>query len=289
MSRTALDGFVMGDVEKDHLMKLIRHFSSVYFAEVLGFCIMGNHFHLLVRMHTGEGYDDQEIRRRFLIYYGPDTKRQLGEEKTEFFREKWSSLSEYVRDIKQSFTWFYNRRHHRKGFFWGERFKSVIVDNGDTLINCLAYIDLNPVRAGISDIPDDYRWCSLGYHAQSGNVGDFLSLDFGLQVHEGLSASRRLSRYRAFVYEKGSISPGDGCRISREDFDRARRKGFSVSPGDRFLYRTRYFIDSGIIGTREFVSLWYRRFRDHFSCRRDKRPMPVSGLNGIYSLKRLQE
>ena len=134
-----------------------------------------------------------------------------------------------------------------------------------------------------------YRWCSLGYHAQSGNVGDFLSLDFGLQVHEGLSASRRLSRYRAFVYEKGSISPGDGCRISREDFDRARRKGFSVSPGDRFLYRTRYFIDSGIIGTREFVSLWYRRFRNHFSCRRDKRPMPVSGLNGIYSLKRLQE
>ena len=39
------------------------------------------------------------------------------------------------------------RKNNRRGFFWSERFKSVIVDNGDTLINCLAYIDLNPVRA----------------------------------------------------------------------------------------------------------------------------------------------
>ena len=50
-SRTALDGLVLGDVEKDYLLELIRHLSSIYFAEVLGFCIMGTHFHLLVHMH----------------------------------------------------------------------------------------------------------------------------------------------------------------------------------------------------------------------------------------------
>jgi len=44
ISRTALDGFVLGDVEKDYLLRLIKHLSSVYFAEVLGFAIMGNHF-----------------------------------------------------------------------------------------------------------------------------------------------------------------------------------------------------------------------------------------------------
>jgi putative transposase len=44
---------------------------------------------------------------------------------------------------------YYNRRHNRRGFFWSARFKSLIVDNDETLINCLAYIDLNPVRAGI--------------------------------------------------------------------------------------------------------------------------------------------
>jgi putative transposase len=56
----------------------------------------------------------------------------------------------------------------------------VIVEKGETLINCLAYIDLNPLRAGLVDRPEDYRWNSLGYHVQTGNKDNFLSLDFGL-------------------------------------------------------------------------------------------------------------
>jgi hypothetical protein len=57
---------------------------------------------------------------------------------------------------------FYNKRHQRIGFFWGGRFKSVVVENGNTLINCLVCIDLNPVRANIIDNPEDYRWNSIG-------------------------------------------------------------------------------------------------------------------------------
>ena len=60
MSRTALDGYVLGDVEKEHLLRLIKHMSSVYFVEVLGFCIMGNHFHLLVRMMPRSLYGDEK-------------------------------------------------------------------------------------------------------------------------------------------------------------------------------------------------------------------------------------
>ena len=44
MSHTALDGFVMGDVEKDYLFGLIKRLSTIYFAEVLGFCLMDNHY-----------------------------------------------------------------------------------------------------------------------------------------------------------------------------------------------------------------------------------------------------
>ena len=54
-------------------------------------------------------------------------------------------------------------------------------------------------------------------------------------------------------------------------------------------YRTRYFTDSGIIGTKEFVSGNYRRFKDLFMSRKDKIPKPVAGLDGVYSLKRLAE
>ena len=88
ISRTALDGFVLGDVEKDYLLKLIRRLSSVYFVEVLGFCLMGNHFHLLVRVHPGDDYDDEEIKRRFKLYYGDDKKRVLQDGQIPFLREK---------------------------------------------------------------------------------------------------------------------------------------------------------------------------------------------------------
>ena len=54
-------------------------------------------------------------------------------------------------------------------------------------------------------------------------------------------------------------------------------------------YRTRYFTDSGIIGTKEFVSKTYTRFKHLFNTKNEKKPKPVKGLSGIYSLKRLSE
>ena len=77
ISRTALDGFVLGDVEKEYLLSLIQQLSAVYFTEVLGFCLMGNHFHLLVRMHPEAEFSDADIRARFQRYYGADSIRQL--------------------------------------------------------------------------------------------------------------------------------------------------------------------------------------------------------------------
>ena len=52
MSRTALDGFVMEDVEKDFLLRLVKRLSGLYFAEIMGFCLMGNHFHLVIDVRT---------------------------------------------------------------------------------------------------------------------------------------------------------------------------------------------------------------------------------------------
>lgn len=280
ISRTALDGFVLGDTEKEYLLNLIKRLSGIYFAQVLGFCIMGNHFHLLVRMDTGDNCDDEEIKRRYTLYYGGEREVQLqDEEMIEQFRRKWEDLSEYVKEIKQGFSRFYNKRHGRKGFFWSERFKSVIVDNGETLINCLAYIDLNPVRAGIASRPEGYRWSSLGYHVQARNADRFLSMDFGLREFGVMNEKERLSQYRGFVYEKGGITSKGG----------ERRAGIELKSVERFRYRTRYFTDSGIIGTRDFVERVYRQFKDHFSSRHEKRPKDIRGLEGIFSLKRLSE
>lgn len=162
------------------------------------------------------------------------------------FREKWASLSEYVKEIKQ-------------GFFWGDRYKSVLVEEGETLINLLTYVDLNPVRAGIVDRPDDYRWNSIGYHLQSGNKDRFLSLDFGLIECEELSQKKRLTMYRQFVYEVGGLEISKGKSIDTRIIAEEAAKNFTPDKIHRFLARTRYFTDSGIIGSKEFVrNLWQK-------------------------------
>jgi hypothetical protein len=68
-----------------------------------------------------------------------------------------------------------------------------------------------------------------------------------------------------------------------------RNKEFEISRIDRFRYRTRYFTDSGIIGSREFVAENYQRVKHLFYSKHEKKPKPVKGLNGMYSLKRLSE
>ena len=285
MSRTALDGFPFGDAEREHLVSLINRLRKVYFTEILGFCCMGNHFHLLTRMLPEDDFTDKEIKKRYELCYGKD--RDFAEGQIPFFREKWSSLSEFVKEIKLGFSRYYNRRHNRRGFFWGDRFKSVIVENGQTLINCLAYIDLNPVRAGMVEKPEDYRWNSIGYHVQTNNKDGFLSLDFGLKEFNVLDADERLRLYRKFLYEKGSNTAEKGSQIAEKTVEKERKRDFKISQVDRFKYRTRYFSDSGIIGTKEFVAKNYQRFKHHFQSKNDKIPKLISGLDGVYSLKRL--
>ena len=290
MSRTALDGFPLGDIEKDFMIDLIKRYSSLYFVEILGFCLMGNHFHILVKMLPENKFSDEEIKNRFVLFYGDE--RIFADGLIPSLREKLSCLSEFMREIKVGFARFYNRRHNRRGYFWGDRFKSVIVEKGETLINCLAYIDLNPLRAGLVERPEEYRWNSLGYHVQTNNRGNFLSTDFGLKEFNVKNKKECIRRYRRYVYEAGSVNlpeKGNVKIIEDKVLEKERRREFELSRSDRFRYRTRYFTDSGIIGSKEFVAQNYQRFKHLFYSKHEKKPRPIKGLDGMYSLKRLSE
>jgi hypothetical protein len=62
----------------------------------------------------------------------------------------------------QRFTCWFNRERGRRGTLWESRFRSVIVEDGLAARTMAAYIDLNPVRAGMVEDPADYRWSSYG-------------------------------------------------------------------------------------------------------------------------------
>ncbi len=247
---------------------------------------MGNHFHLLVRMRDGDNYSDDEIRSRVKRYYKGE-ERLLTDGQLPFYRAKFSNLSEYVKDMKQRFSRYYNRVNGRRGYFWGDRFKSVIVERGDTLVNCIAYIDLNPVRAGIVERPEEYRWSSLGYHVQSSNRGELLSTDFGISEYGEMDEKERVRMYREYMYEKGDIENEKGKTIDKEVIKEEREKGYRLTLTDRLRYRTRYFSDSGIIGTKGFISKYYQEFKSYFNSGKEKKPKRIVGLDDIYSLKYL--
>ena len=111
------------------------------------------------------------------------------------------------------------------------------------------------------DRPEDYRWNSLGYHIQTGNKDNFLSLDFGLKEFGVVNTEERLKRYRRYVYEAGALDhPGKGqARVIDNDIvEHERENDFELNRMRRFRYRTRCFTDSGITGTKEFVSENYQ-------------------------------
>ena len=180
------------------------------------------------------------------------------------------------------------------------------------------------MRAGIVSRPEDYRWNSLSYHIQTNNQDNFLSTDFGpgemrfavtselhgagLKEFNVKSEKERIRRYRQYVYEAGSISrpdkekapeeyaslsqvnsTGQAKVIADKILEKERKREFELNRSDRFRYRTRYFTDSGVIGSKDFVSKTYMRFKHHFNSKNEKKPKPVRGLSGVYSLKRLAE
>ena len=193
-----------------------------------------------------------------------------------------------MKEIKQGFSRYFNKKYNRRGTLWGERFKSLIVEDGLTLVNLLAYVDLNAVRAGIVKRPEEYRWCSLGYHIQSGNKDNLLSVDFGMKEWNVFDEKEIVRKYREFVYETGAIDKGKGAVISKKIVEEERKKGFRLKKTEIFRYRCRYFTDAGVLGSKRFLQEVFSQMKDLVGWKRKRQFVPVIGELGLYSLKRLQ-
>ena len=88
------------------------------------------------------------------------------------FTYRMHNLSEFMKGLLIRFTRWFNRTHSRTGTLWEERFKSVIVESGVAARTMAAYIDLNPVRAGMVKDPADFRWSSYGEAVGGGKKGN---------------------------------------------------------------------------------------------------------------------
>jgi len=83
-SRTAGGYFLFGDEEKEYFVKLLERFASGFFVKIHAFCILDNHFHLLLTCleHEGRTVADQEILRRYRLMFGEGAEPPVGSTKS---------------------------------------------------------------------------------------------------------------------------------------------------------------------------------------------------------------
>lgn len=285
MSETTGQEFLLGDLEKEYLTERIRELSSVYLVKVFTFAVLSNHFHLIAQMLDGDEFSDQEIERRFYRRYGK--KKPFPRDKVAYYRKRWSDLSEYGKEIKQGFSRWYNKLNRRRGFFWGGRFTSVVVEDGEALLSCMAYVELNAVRAHIVDRPEDYRFCGLAYHIQSGNQDAFLSLDLSELI---VGQESPLVAYRRYVYEVGSLErPDRKRRIPISISEQEAKANYQLKRTALFRYRSRYFTQSVVLGSKSFVKEVYAKLHPYLRTRADREPARINGAEGLYSMRRFKK
>jgi REP element-mobilizing transposase RayT len=317
ISRVVDRRFVMGAREKERFRMLMRMTERFSGCRVVAYCLMDNHFHLLLEVPpmAAGGLTDRDLLQRLSALY-PESRvaevagdlqdaRQRGLDKRVAeihgrFTYRMHDLSEFMKTLVQRYTRWHNRIHERTGRLWEDRFKSVIVEDGVAARTIAAYIDLNPVRAGIVTEPADYRWSSYGEAIGGGMKGNGKTARAGLVrawgAHQGMAADAGLwleggvSRgYRKMLLsgalERVSESVGrDGATVRKtvrrgmSQAEAAAGQDGMLPPGVMLRCRIRYFTEGAVIGSRLFVNEAFACARERFGLRRKDGARAMRGV-----------
>jgi putative transposase len=76
-----------------------------------------------------------------------------------------NGIGKLMQSVGRYYVQHFNRRYDRTGTLWEGRYRATLIDPSTYLLRCSRYIELNPVRMGFVDTPQDYDWTSYGYNA----------------------------------------------------------------------------------------------------------------------------
>ena len=324
MTRCVNGEFLLGeDYEKEILRKGLWKCAEFSGVEILTYCIMSNHFHVLVQVPHVERVLDKELMRRYELLYPKPTKYQQasikemkaelkrGGEEAEKIREqllkRMHDVSEFMKLVKQRYSVWYNKTHNRYGTLWADRFKSVLVEGaGNPLQTMAAYIDLNAVRAGLVSDPKDYRFSGYG-EAEGGDTplakaGLRKVMDFSVVMREADMRKQLndpsyteteaplgegqsfLTRYRTFLYAKGSRD------LTHEEYLKELDRKGVLEKKEILRLRVRYFTDGMVLGSKEYVETFFTEHRSLFGKKRKDgaRKMRGSDWGGLHIIRDLR-
>jgi REP element-mobilizing transposase RayT len=295
VSRTAGQLILFEDHDRETFHKIL--FKQLKFSglRVIAWCFMGNHFHLLLEVPDREralaAMGVEDILSRLSVFSGEmstkflhneiDLRRRSKDEEglrqiAERVSKRLFDLSMFMKELKLRMTQAFNFAHGRTGALWDGRFKSLLVEGGYAVRAVAAYIDLNPVRAGIVKEPEAYRWCS--YAAALGGMRlARAGLVSAVSYEKKISWQQALGRYRKFLYGigqevEGGVTP-DGLQKSKGGFSQREIEavwevGGKLTLAQALRCRIRYFTDGMVLGSQSFVDEFFEAQRDGFGERR---------------------
>lgn len=331
LSRVVDRQFVFDDEAKEHFVKLMRKWERFSGVRVLTYCVLSNHFHLLVEVSPRPAQlpSIDELFSLLEATYSPGVVLSLRQQweaiapssggihgnliggsgssagggggntesapdpaasaawQEQFFGRMWD-VSAFMKALKQQFTQWHNRRHQRKGTLWEERFKSVLVEGaGLALSTMAAYIDLNPLRAGLAEDPKDYRWSGYG----AAVAGSSLAREGLATVVAGMrrpnaESSPVLAEYRLKLYgdgeQRGVSEPARGIIVRRglspEEVQRVVAAKGRLGTAEMLRCRVRYFADGAVLGSKAFVESVFQAQRQRFGPKRQTGARPLRHL-----------
>jgi putative transposase len=311
VSRIVNRDYLLGSEEKAYFLQTMRRLEVFCGVRVITYCIMSNHFHLLVEIPERGNLSDEDILNRMKVLYSKrvvdelrenlkqarlQSKHELSEAMISPFLRRMHDLSMFMKDLKQRFTQWFNRIHDRRGTLWEERFRSVLIENSKHALCTVAnYIDLNPVRSGICTDPKDYRYCGYG-EAMAGSLAARSGLKWLWGLFQSSPDWRVVSKHYRQILLGSNASQTDfkedhspDNAFSRRDVLRSYEKGHPLSRWQLLRCRVRYFSDGVVIGSRNYVEGFFESKRPYFGSSRKTGARRLRGgdWGGLYSIRDL--
>lgn len=155
----------------------IRLLSSLFAIDVCAYAIMNNHYHIVVKLvpdQSREWAENDVMRRWLCLFKGTllvqkfdageklsPSERQSVTNTLAVYRKRLASLSWFMKCLNEPIARRGNKEDGCTGHFWESRFKSQALRNEPSLITCMAYVDLNPIRARIAKTPERSDYTSI--------------------------------------------------------------------------------------------------------------------------------
>ncbi len=183
-----------------------------------------------------------------------------------------------MQQLEGEFAQYYNGKRSRRGAFWEDRFHTTLIGEGNSFLNCMVYIHLNMVRAGVVSHPSAWRWCGHGELVGERNryrlidrdglsdlLGPELQHEFEPEYRAGIEANRGLERRKGLDFtfytkqtrkaERVVHAPIQSLYPARlqHEFEPEYRAGIEAAIGKRKLQRESRWTESIAVGDEAFI------------------------------------